>query len=66
MALSAGSLDRIIIQQIAQDNDITPSLVITWKWELEERMVELFNNKSKADQKAKDEATTARLERKVG
>ena len=54
------------IQQIAQENDIAPNQVSTWKKELEERMVELFEGKSKVDEKAKEERKTARLERKVG
>ena len=54
------------IQQIAQENDIAPNQVSTRKKELEERMVEPFEGKSKVDEKAKEERKTARLERKVG
>lgn len=55
------------ILQIAQDNEIAPSQVSTWKKELEERMAELFERKNGVDEQAKkEERRTARLERKVG
>lgn len=55
------------IQQIAQENDIAPSQVSTWKKELEERMSELFERSNASSAKAeKEERRAARLERKVG
>ena len=55
------------ILQIAQDNEIAPSQVSTWKKELEERMAELFERKNGVDEQAKkEERRAARLERKVG
>lgn len=55
------------IHQIAQDNDIAPSQVSTWKKELETRMAELFERSNAVNDKAaKEERRAARLERKVG
>ena len=55
------------ILQIAQDNEIAPSQVSTWKKELEERMAELFERKNGVDEQAKkEERRAAQLERKVG
>lgn len=55
------------ILQIAQDNEIAPSQVSTWKKELEDRMAELFERKNGVDEQAKkEERRAARLERKVG
>lgn len=38
------------IQQIAQENDIAPVQVSTWKKELEERFVEIFGHKGGRDE----------------
>lgn len=55
------------IQQIAQDNDIAPTQVSTFKKELEERMAEIFERKNAAGEAAKKaERYTAKMERKVG
>ena len=55
------------IQQIAVDEDVAPAQISTWKKELQERMVELFERKNASNENAKrSEAQTARLERKVG
>ena len=55
------------IQQIAVDDDVAPAQISTWKKELQERMVELFERKNASNENAKrSEAQTARLERKVG
>tara|TARA_R110002111_G_scaffold94272_1_gene146271 strand:+ start:54 stop:371 length:318 start_codon:yes stop_codon:yes gene_type:complete len=55
------------ILQIAQDNEIAPSQVSTWKKELEERMAELFERKNGVDEQARrEERRAAQLERKVG
>ncbi len=37
------------IQQLAQDNDIAPTQVSSWKKELEERMCEIFERKNASD-----------------
>ena len=55
------------IQQIAQENDIAPSQVSTWKKELEDNMPLIFERKNAADQDAeRQERRTSQLERKVG
>lgn len=55
------------IQQIAIEEDIAPTQISAWKKELQERMGELFERKNAASDNArKNEAQTARLERKVG
>ena len=55
------------IQQIAQENDIAPAQVSSWKKELEERLAELFERKNnRADAARKEELRASRLERKVG
>ena len=55
------------IQQIAKDNDITPSQVSGWKKELEQRICEIFERKNAVTEQAiKDEKRSAQLERKVG
>ncbi len=41
------------IQQIAQDNDIAPTQVSSWKKELEERMCEIFERKNASDKQLK-------------
>jgi transposase-like protein len=55
------------IQQIAQENDIAPTQVSSWKKELEERIAEIFERSNATNDKAaKEERRAARLERKVG
>lgn len=55
------------IQQIAQENDIAPSQVSTWKKELEDNMAAIFDRKNAADQDAeRQERRTSQLERKIG
>ena len=55
------------IQQIAQENDIAPAQVSSWKKELEERLAEIFERKNnRAEAARKDELRASRLERKVG
>lgn len=55
------------IQQIAQENDIAPAQVSSWKKELEERLAEIFERKNnRADAARKEELRASRLERKVG
>ena len=55
------------IQQIAQENDIAPSQVSTWKKDLEDHMASIFERKNAADQSAeKQERRTSHLERKIG
>lgn len=59
--------DEKSAQQIAQENDIAPSQVSTWKRELEERVSELFERKNGVNEDARrEEKRAARLERKVG
>ena len=54
------------IEQIAQENDIVPAQVSTWKKELEERLVEIFERKGSRDEAVrKEERRTWKLERKV-
>ncbi len=55
------------IQQIAQENDIAPAQVSSWKKELEERLAEIFERKNnRAEEARKEEQRASRLERKVG
>lgn len=55
------------IQQIGKDNDIAPTQVSTWKKELEERMIEIFESKNTTNKDAERTAKrSAQLERKVG
>jgi transposase-like protein len=55
------------IQQIAQENDIAPAQVSSWKKELEERLAEIFERKNnRAEAARKEELRASRLERKVG
>jgi hypothetical protein len=55
------------IQQIAIEEDSAPTQISTWKKELQERMGELFERTNAANESIKkNEAQTARLERKVG
>ena len=55
------------IQQIAQENDIAPSQVSTWKNDLEDQMASIFDRKNAADQSSeKQERRTSHLERKIG
>lgn len=55
------------IQQIAQENDIAPAQVSSWKKELEDRLAEIFERKNSRSKEAeKEERRAARLERKVG
>lgn len=55
------------VQKIAQDYDIAPSQVCTWKKDLEDHMPANFERKNAADQSAeKQERRTAHLERKIG
>jgi transposase-like protein len=55
------------IQQIAQENDIAPSQVSTWKKDLEDHMPSIFERKNAADESAeKQERRTSHLERKIG
>ena len=55
------------IQQIAQENDIAPSQVSTWKKELEDNIAAIFDRKNAADQDAeRQERRTSQLERKIG
>jgi transposase-like protein len=55
------------IQQIAQENDIAPTQVSTWKKDLEDQMPSIFERKNAADQLAeKQERRTSHLERKIG
>jgi transposase len=55
------------ILQIAQENDIAPTQVSTWKKELEDHMPSIFERKIAADQSAeKQERHTSHLERKIG
>ena len=54
------------IQQIAQENDIAPAQVSSWKKELEERLAEIFERKNnRAEAARKEELRASRLERKV-
>lgn len=55
------------IQQIAQENDIAPTQVSTWKKELEDRMSEIFERKNAADKQLRhQEKRSGHLERKIG
>ena len=55
------------ILQIAQENDIAPTQVSTWKKELEDHMPSIFERKNAAEQSAeKQERRTSHLERKIG
>ena len=55
------------IQMIAQENDIAPAQVSSWKKELEERLAEIFERKNnRAEAARKEELRASRLERKVG
>ena len=55
------------IQQIAQEYDIAPTQVSTWKKELEERMCEIFERKNAFDKQLKHhEKRGSHLERKIG
>ena len=55
------------ILQIAQENDIAPTQVSTWKKELEDCMPSIFERKNAADHSAeKQERRTSHLERKIG
>ena len=55
------------IQQIAQENDIAPAQVSSWKKELEERLAEIFERKNnRAEAARKEDLRASRLERKVG
>jgi len=55
------------IQQIAQENDIAPTQVSTWKKELEDRMSEIFERKNAADKQLRhQEIRSGHLERKIG
>ena len=55
------------IQQIAQENDIAPSQVSTWKKDLEGHMDSIFERKNAVGQSAeKQERPTSHLERKIG
>jgi transposase len=55
------------ILQIAQENDIAPTQVSTWKKELEDHMTSIFERKNAADQSAeKQERRASHLERKIG
>ena len=55
------------ILQIAQENDIAPTQVSTWKKELEDHMPSIFERKNAADHSAeKQERRTSHLERKIG
>lgn len=55
------------IQQIAQENDIAPTQVSTWKKELEGRMSEIFERKNSADKQLRHhEKRGGQLERKIG
>ncbi len=55
------------IQQIAQENDIAPTQVSTWKKELEDRMSEIFERKNAADKQLRQhEKRGGQLERKIG
>lgn len=55
------------IHEIAKNNDLAPSQISTWKKELEEGMVEIFQRKNATNEKLKTyERKSAKLERKVG
>ena len=55
------------IQQIAQENDIAPTQVSTWKKELEDRMSEIFERKNAVDKQLRhQEKRSGHLERKIG
>jgi len=55
------------INEIAQDNDVAPAQVSTWKKELEGRIDEIFEGKGEAARElARKEAREIKLERKVG
>ncbi len=61
------SKEEKTIQQIAQENDITPTQVSAWKKELEERMCEIFERKNASDKQLKHhEKRGGHLERKIG
>jgi len=55
------------VNEIAKDNDVTPTQVSAWKKELESRIEEIFEGKSKvARELAQKERREEKLERKVG
>ena len=55
------------ISEIAQENDLHPVQVSTWKKELEERMAEIFERKNAVNHETEDlKSLCERLERKVG
>jgi len=55
------------ISEIAQENDLHPVQVSTWKKELEERMAEIFERKNAVNHETVDlKQLCERLERKVG
>lgn len=55
------------INQIAEENNLHPVQVSTWKKELEENMTQLFERKNAVDHKQRElEKHCERLERKLG
>jgi transposase-like protein len=55
------------VAEIAQENQLHPVQVSTWKKELEENMSSIFERKGAGDDRAREwEEQCTRLERKVG